>query len=144
MGRVGDPASMRWMTTTAGQRAVTMEDSDGASTPIPARDFNLYAVRSARTRAATGGHLRQRRDWIEDLPNGNVITLSLGWMITKRALCGVCVQRRHPVVAVVRRGCDSGGIPLPGVFSYDAAISIYTSRTGRTTTRFCDVIRPSS
>jgi len=71
----GDPASMRWITTTAGQRAVTMED--GASTPIIVRDFNPYAVRSARARAAAGGHLQQRRDWSEDLPNGNTMTLKV-------------------------------------------------------------------
>ena len=47
---------MRWITTTAGQRAVTMED--GASTPIIVRDFNLYAVRSASARAAASGHLQ--------------------------------------------------------------------------------------
>ena len=72
----GDPASMRWITTTAGQRAVTMEDA--AKTPIIVRDFNPYAVRSARARAAAGGgHLQQRCDWIEHLPNGNVMTLKV-------------------------------------------------------------------
>jgi hypothetical protein len=71
----GDPASMRWITTTAGQRAVTMVD--GASTPIIVRDFNPYAVRSARARAAAGGHSQQRCDWIEDLSNGNVMTLKV-------------------------------------------------------------------
>ncbi|KAI0285737.1 hypothetical protein BC826DRAFT_1109157 [Russula brevipes] len=39
----GDPASMRWITTTAGQRAVTMEDV-GAPTPIIVRDFNPYML----------------------------------------------------------------------------------------------------
>ncbi len=71
----GDPASMRWITTTAGQRAVTMEDGD--LTPIIVRDFNPYAVRSARARAAAVGHLQQRCDWSEDLPNGNVVTLKV-------------------------------------------------------------------
>ena len=51
----GDPASMHWITTAAGQRAVAM--NDGASSPIIERDFNLYAVRSARARAAAGGAL---------------------------------------------------------------------------------------
>jgi hypothetical protein len=69
----GDPASMRWITTTAGQRAVTMED--GVSTPIIVRDFNPYAVRSARARATAGGHLQHRSDWSEELPNGNLMTL---------------------------------------------------------------------
>jgi hypothetical protein len=72
----GDPASMRWITTTAGQRAVTMED--GVSTPIIVRDFNPYAVRSACARAAAaGGHLQRRCDWSEELPNGNLRTLKV-------------------------------------------------------------------
>lgn len=71
----GDPASMRWITTTAGQRAVTMEDR--ASTPIIVRDFNPYAVRSACARAAAGGHLQQRCNWSEDLPNGNLMTVKV-------------------------------------------------------------------
>ena len=37
--------SSRWITTTAGQRAVTMEDC--TPTPIIVRDFNPYAVRAA-------------------------------------------------------------------------------------------------
>ena len=71
----GDPASMRWITTTAGQRAVTMEDRP--STPIIVRDFNPYAVCSARARAAASAYLQQRCDWSEDLPNGNVMTLKV-------------------------------------------------------------------
>lgn len=71
----GDPASMRWITTTAGQRAVTMEE--GASTPIIVRDFNPYAVRSARARASASGHSQKRCDWIEDLPNGNRMKLKV-------------------------------------------------------------------
>ena len=66
----GDPGSMRWITTAAGQRAVTMED--GPSSPIIVRDFDPYAVRSARARAAAGGG-----DWSEDLPNGNVMKLKV-------------------------------------------------------------------
>ena len=69
----GDPASMRWITTTAGQRAVTMVD--GETTPIIVRDFNPYAVRSAQARAAAGRYLQQGSDWMEDLPNGNVMRL---------------------------------------------------------------------
>ena len=51
---------------------------DGVSTPIIVRDFNPYAVRSARARATAGGHLQQRCDWSEDLPNGNLMTLRVG------------------------------------------------------------------
>ena len=71
----GDLASIRWITTTAGQRAVAMED--GASTPIIVRDFNPYAVRSARARAAASVHLQQHCDWSENLPNGNQMTLKV-------------------------------------------------------------------
>jgi hypothetical protein len=70
-----DSVSVHWITTTAGQRAVTMED--GASTPIIVRDFNPYAVRSARARAAACGNLQQRCDWSEKLPNGNTMTLKV-------------------------------------------------------------------
>jgi hypothetical protein len=70
----GDPASMRWITTTAGQRAVTMED--GAPTPIIVRDFNPYAVRSARARAAASDQ-SQRCNWSELLPNGNRMMLKV-------------------------------------------------------------------
>jgi hypothetical protein len=70
----GDPASMRWITTTAGQRAVTMEDS--APTPIIVRDFNPYAVRSARMRAGASGLVPQC-NWDEQLPNRNRLTLKV-------------------------------------------------------------------
>ena len=70
----GDPASMRWITTTAGQRAVTMED--GAPTPIIVRDFNPYAVRSACAWALASGH-SQDRDWSKELPNGNQMLLKV-------------------------------------------------------------------
>ena len=71
----GDPASMRWITTTAGQRAVTMED--GAPTPIIVRDFNPYAVRSACARALASGHSKQGCDYSEELPNGNQMMLKV-------------------------------------------------------------------
>ena len=102
----GDPASIRWITTTAGQRAVTMED--GASTPTIVRGFNPYAVHSAQAQAAAGGHLH---DWIEDLPNGNVMRFRVDDSLAC-SLRGLC-SRRCAVVVAVRRGCDSGGIPLP-------------------------------
>ncbi|KAI9450185.1 hypothetical protein BJY52DRAFT_1175761 [Lactarius psammicola] len=73
-----DPASMRWITTTSGQRAVTMEEH--TPTPIIVRDFNPYAVRAAlahevtqeRSRECDGGAEQQR------LPNGN-------WQVLKVA-----------------------------------------------------------
>ncbi|KAH9980743.1 hypothetical protein BJV74DRAFT_778968 [Russula compacta] len=76
----GDPASMRWITTTAGQRAVTMEDD--APTPIIVRDFNPYAVHATRARAAaaataSGQSSQSGRNWSEQLPNGNRMTLKV-------------------------------------------------------------------
>jgi len=70
----GDPASMRWITTTAGQRAVTMEES--IPTPIIVRDFNPHTVRSVCARAAANGQPR-RCNWSEQLPNGNRMTLKV-------------------------------------------------------------------
>jgi len=64
-----------WITASAGQRAVMMEGGD--STPIIVRDFNLYAVHSARAQAAASGHLQQHCDWSEELPNGNHMTLKV-------------------------------------------------------------------
>jgi hypothetical protein len=69
-----DHASTRWITTTAGQRAVTMED--GAPTPIVMRDFNPCTVRSVRGRAAAAGQSRGC-NWSEHLPNGNRMTLKV-------------------------------------------------------------------
>ena len=62
-----DPASIRWITTTAGQRAVTMEDRK--PTPIIVRDFNPHAVRAALARedVQEGCH----RGGVQRLPNGN-------------------------------------------------------------------------
>jgi hypothetical protein len=55
-----------WIATTAGQRAVTLEDR--TPTPIIVRDFNPYSVRVA------SGKMQQGK-WIEQTPNGNRITL---------------------------------------------------------------------
>jgi hypothetical protein len=85
---------------TAGQRAVTMED--GASTPIIVRDFNPYAARSARAPAAAGGRLRQRCDWIEDLPNGNVMKLNVDDSVLAAGLCSEMTCSRRYVEVVTR------------------------------------------
>jgi hypothetical protein len=66
---------MCWITTTAGQRAVTMEDGD--PTLIKVRDFNLYAVRSACARTSASGHSRQGCDYSKELPNGNQTMLDV-------------------------------------------------------------------
>ncbi|KAH9980744.1 hypothetical protein BJV74DRAFT_85796 [Russula compacta] len=86
----GGDAWTRWITTTAGQRAVMMEGDP--PTPITVRDFNPYAVHAARARsaaaAATAGsasgqssreqpQAQQGRNWSEPLPNGNRMTLKV-------------------------------------------------------------------
>jgi hypothetical protein len=82
----GGAASAQWITTTAGQRAVTMEDD--APAPIIVQDFNPYAVHAARARAAaataaaagsaaSGQSSREGGNWSEQLPNGNRMTLKV-------------------------------------------------------------------
>jgi len=71
---LGNSTSMTWITTTTGQRAVTLEDR--TPTPIIVRDFNPYAVRAACALAAASGE-PQRGDWSMQLPNGNWKTLKL-------------------------------------------------------------------
>src|SRR5712691_7422928 len=66
--------SMRWNTTTAGQRAVALEDT--IPTSIIVRDFNPYAVRAARALGAESGQ-SQEGNWTKQLPNGNRMTLNV-------------------------------------------------------------------
>ena len=66
--------SMYWKTTTAGQRAVALEDSMPSS--IIVRDFNPYAVRAARALAAESGQ-SEKGNWTKQLPNGNRMTLNV-------------------------------------------------------------------
>ena len=70
----GSSTSMTWITTTTGQRAVSLEDR--MPTPIIVRDFNPYAVRATCALAAASGE-PQRGDWSMQLPNGNRKTLKL-------------------------------------------------------------------
>ncbi|KAI9431717.1 hypothetical protein H4582DRAFT_2003725 [Lactarius indigo] len=72
-----DPASMRWITTTSGQRAVTMEQRVPA--PIIVRDFNQYAVRAALARENIRGRSSHECDGCSrELQNGN-------WQVIKAA-----------------------------------------------------------
>ena len=66
--------AMYFITTTAGQRAVTLENR--MPSPIIMRDFNPYAVRAARALAAENGQSEQR-NWSQQLPNGNRMTLNV-------------------------------------------------------------------
>jgi len=70
----GNFATSYWITTTAGQRAVTLEDR--MPSPIIIRDFNPYALRAARALAAENGHSEQG-NWSQQLPNGNRMTLNV-------------------------------------------------------------------
>ena len=69
-----DQASIRWITTTAGQRAVTMEDR--SPTPIIVHDFNPYAVRAALARETSQGWM-QECEKSRVLPNGNRQTVKV-------------------------------------------------------------------
>jgi hypothetical protein len=97
----GDPASMRWITTTAGQRSVTMEEN--VPTPILVRDFNPYAVRAARARAIASG-VSQRRNWSRQLPNGNRMTLKVeDSVLTAGSVFKEDVRSSLPYVEIVTR-----------------------------------------
>jgi len=63
---------MCYIETTAGQRAVMLEDR--TPTPIILRDFNPYSVRAARALASTSGQ-SQQGNWNMQLPNGSRMTL---------------------------------------------------------------------
>ena len=71
---LGDPMSVHCIETTAGQRAVMLEDR--VPTPIILRDFNPYAVRTARALASASGQ-SQQGNWSKQLSNGNRMTLNV-------------------------------------------------------------------
>jgi len=97
----GDPASMRWITTTAGQRSVTMED--GAPTPVIVRDFNSYAVRAACALATASGPWQQG-NWSKQLPNGNRMTLKVeDDVISAGSIFEEDVRSSLPYVEIVTR-----------------------------------------
>ena len=70
----GENTSAAWITRTAGQRLVTLENR--MPTPIIVRDFNVYAVRAARALMVASGQSRQG-NWSKPLPNGNRMTLKV-------------------------------------------------------------------
>ena len=70
----GERAATAWITRTAGQRMVALEEV--MPTPIIVRDFNPYAVRAARALAAVSGQLQQG-NWSKQLSNGNRMTLKV-------------------------------------------------------------------
>jgi len=64
---LSNSTSMSWITTTAGQRVVTLEDR--IPSPIIVRDFNPYVVRAARALATASGQSKEGK-W-RKLPNEN-------------------------------------------------------------------------
>ena len=70
---LSNSTSIYWITATAGQRAVTLEDR--IPSPIIVRDFNPYVVRAARALATPSGQ-SQEGNW-RRLPNGNRTTLKV-------------------------------------------------------------------
>ena len=91
--------SMSWITRTAGQRAVTLENR--LPTPIIVRDFNPYAVRAARAPMVAGGQL-YLGDWSKRLPNGNRMTLKVeDTLLTAGSVFKEDVQSSLPYVEVV-------------------------------------------
>ena len=71
---VGNPTPMHYIETTAGQRVVMLECR--VPTPIIVRDFNPYAVRTARALASADGQ-PQQGNWSKQLPNGNRMSLKV-------------------------------------------------------------------
>jgi hypothetical protein len=69
---VGSSLALYWIATTAGQRAVALENR--TPTPIIVRDFNPHSVRVARALAVESGWSREG-NWSKQLPNGNRMTL---------------------------------------------------------------------
>ena len=69
-----DQVSIQWITTTAGQRTVTMEDR--SPMPIIVHNFNLYAVRAALARKASQGQTQECKK-LRVLPNGNRQTIKV-------------------------------------------------------------------
>jgi hypothetical protein len=65
---------MHHIATTAGQRAVMLEDR--MPTPIIVRDFNPYTVRAARALASADGR-SQQENWTKQLPNKNRMSLKV-------------------------------------------------------------------
>ena len=70
---LSNSTSMSWVTTTAGQRAVTLEDR--MPSPIIVRDFNPYVVRAARALATASGQSQEGNR--SKPPNGNRTTLKV-------------------------------------------------------------------
>ena len=91
-----------WITTTAGQRAVALDD--GMPRSILLRDFNPYAVRAASALPAADGQ-SQQGNWSKQLPNGNRMTLIVeDSVLTTGCIFEEDVRSSLPYVEVVTQG----------------------------------------
>jgi len=97
----GEHTSMAWITRTAGQRAVTLENR--MPTPIIVRDFNLYAVRAARALMVASGQSHQG-NLSRQLPNGNRMTLKVeDTLLSAGSIFEEDVRSSLPYVEIVTR-----------------------------------------
>jgi hypothetical protein len=89
-----DPASVLCITTTAGQRAVAMEDT--VPTPIIVRDFNPYTPNYEGSTTASESQLERTHSEV-----------GFGWLSLwrKHAPRGLGVQGGRAVCIAVRRDC---------------------------------------
>jgi hypothetical protein len=102
------PATTRWFQTmpwgslnlrTAGQRAVALDYT--MQTPITLRDFNPYAVRTARALATASGQ-SQQGNWSKQLPNGNSMSLKVeDTVIAARSIFKEDVRSSLPYIEIV-------------------------------------------
>jgi hypothetical protein len=93
---------MDYTETTAGQRAVMLEDH--MPTRIIVRDFNPYAVRAARVLAPASGQ-SQQGNWSKQLPNGNRVSLKVeDSVLTAGSIFEEDVSSSLPYVEIVTKG----------------------------------------
>ena len=91
-----------YVLTTAGQRAVMLQDR--IPTPIILRDFNPYAVRTARALASASGQ-SQQGNWSKQLPNGNTMSLKVeDSVLTAGSIFLEDVWSSLPYVEIVTQG----------------------------------------
>ena len=99
---VGNPTIMDYTETTAGQRAVMLEDR--MPTRIIVRDFNPHAVRAARVLASASGQ-SQQGNWSKQLPNGNRMSLKVeDSVLTAGSIFEEDVWSSLPYVEIVTEG----------------------------------------
>ena len=119
---MGNPTTMDYTETTAGQRAVMLEGY--MPTPVVVRDFNPYAVRAARSLASASGQ-SQQEDWSTLLPNGNRMSLKVeDSVLTAGSIFEEDVWSSLPYVEIV----TEGGYQYDGVLMDDERILCFQVR----------------